>query len=521
MTDIHRQSTAHKASTDDKKKIIRNFGLAVVIIMTSQIVQFSPGVLWERGGRFFDILLAMVPPDFAYGKDVIAPLWGTIQMSFVGTFIGAAAGFLCAFFTNSYINRSFGLRFFSKSMIHLLRIIPVLILALICTYLFGLGVFAGTVALVVSSFAVMARIGYEDMENISQKALLALESTGAGRIKAFVRTVLPAVIPGYLTNLLYLLEANVRNSAILGYVGAGGIGLLLNEKIAWRAYGQVGMIILLLYLVVICLETTSEWVRKLIAEHNGLTSGSKFVLVGSVLLLLTGGIITMPHPHGTQGGLAIATGMLKGLLHPNWAMWLSFSSEGIPYLLLETLSIAILGTLGGVIIAVWFSFTASFKLVPWPVAGFSRLLLLLVRTIPVFVYGLMWIRVVGIGPFAGVLTLSMCSIGLLSKRFIIAINNVDMRPWNAYGAMGVSFVARLRYGVMPQLSSQYLSATLYRLDVNLRDASVLGLVGAGGIGTPLFLAMMHYEWEAAGALLWGIGILVTVVELISERSRKK
>ncbi len=501
-------------------KLLNVFFL-VLLFFLAQIAQISPSVLIDRGGHFFDILKAMFPPDFSYDKEVIGPLWSTIQMSFVGTFIGAVTGFIGAFFINSYINRNLLLRGLGKGVIHCLRTIPVLILALVCTFLFGLGTFAGTVALAVSTFAVMARLGYEDMENTSWGTVRALESTGAGRTKAFVRTIIPTIFPGYLTNLLYLLEANVRHSAILGYVGAGGIGLLLNEKLEWRAYSQVGMIILLLYGVVILLETLSEWLRRLLTGKSTIPKCGKIVLLILFMGVVLEGVLTMGGPKVTQEGLNIVGAMLGGLAKPDLSMWLSLTTEGIPYLLLETLAIAIWGTLGGVVIAAWFSFTASFRLTPWPVAGFSRLVLLFVRTIPVFVYGLMWIRVTGIGPFAGVLTLGVCSIGLLSKRFIIAIDGVDLGPWQAYKAMGIPFFARLRYGVLPQLAAQYASAILYRLDVNLRDASVLGLVGAGGIGTPLFLAMLHYEWATAGALVWGVGILVTIVELLSEKSRKR
>lgn len=115
----------------------------------------------------------------------------------------------------------------------------------------------------------------------------------------------------------------------------------------------------------------------------------------------------------------------------------------------------------------------------------------------------MWIRVTGPGPFAGVLTLTLCSVGLLAKRFLIAIDDIHLEPYRACRVMGVSAVRSIRWAVLPQLGPRYGAAILYRFDINLRDAAILGLVGAGGIGTPLILAMMHYEWAAAGALLWG------------------
>ena len=491
-------------------------GMLIVSVMTTHV---SLIVLGKRGSRFFDIAGQMIPPAWDYGAAVLQPLWATIQMSFAGTVLGACLGLIGAVCANSYINRFPWLRIPFKAVVHLIRTIPALILALFCTFLLGLGALAGTVALTVYTTAVLTRMGYEDMENMDLRAANALEVTGCGSWKAFVRTILPAVLPGYLTNVLYMLEANVRHAAILGYVGAGGIGLLLNEQLAWRQYSQVGMIIFLLFLVVIAAESLSEWLRHVLTQQAYIPPAVKRAGTAAVFILFVLSLATLPWSV-QQTGWHAAAAIVSGLVHPDSAMLFSLAHDDVPYLVYETLCIAFLGTLGGVIIAAWFSFTASFRLMPRPIALASRTVLLLIRTIPVFVYGLMWIRVTGPGPFAGVMTLAVCSIGLLAKRFLIAIDDMDMRPFLAYRAMGMPLAAAVRYAVLPQLRGPYTAAVLYRLDINLRDAAVLGLVGAGGIGTSLILAMNQYKWPEAGALLWGIIILVTVVEILSEKSRR-
>ncbi len=146
--------------------------------------------------------------------------------------------------------------------------------------------------------------------------------------------------------------------------------------------------------------------------------------------------------------------------------------------------------------------------------------MLVFRSVPVLVYGLLWIRVTGPGPFAGVLTMALCSIGLLAKRFLIAIDSIDLKPYYALRASGVNLLAAVRWAVVPQILPHYLSAVIYRMDINLREVAVLGLVGAGGIGTPLVLAMNHYEWKQAGALLWGLMLLVAVAGAVSEKYRR-
>ena len=118
------------------------------------------------------------------------------------------------------------------------------------------------------------------------------------------------------------------------------------------------------------------------------------------------------------------------------------------------------------------------------------------------------------------LTLALCSIGLLAKRFLIAIDSIDLKSYDALRATGIPVLAAVRWGIVPQILPHFVSAVLYRMDINLREAAVLGLVGAGGIGTPLVLAMNHYEWKQAGALLWGLILLAGAAGAVSEKYRK-
>lgn len=493
--------------------------LLLLLFAAWQETDASLEVLAARGSRFLDILKAMVPPDTGYFSQVLPPLETTIRMSVLGSVLGTALGFLGALFANRWINPYPALRVPFKLLIQLLRTVPALILALLCTFLVGLGTLAGTLALTVYTFGVMTRLGYEDIENADWKGAQALVAAGAGRGKAFFRAILPKVLPGYLTNALYLWEANVRQAAILGYVGAGGIGLLLNEKLAWRAYSQVGTILLLLYGVVLASESLSELLRRAL-DGQWQLDGCRKGLLGMAALLLFGWSLGSLEPAGGSG-LRAAQAVLTGLLHPDVSMLTDLSREGVLYLLWETFCIALLGTVGGAVLAGLLSSVASFRLLPFGVALGPRLLLLAIRTIPVFVYGLLWIRVSGPGPFAGALTLMLCSIGLLAKRFLIALDEVSLGPYYAYEAMGAGKARAFCRGVLTQLVPGWGAAILYRLDVNLREASILGLVGAGGIGTPLILALQHYKWQEAGALLWGLAVLVVGVEAISERLRKR
>ena len=175
----------------------------------------------------------------------------------------------------------------------------------------------------------------------------------------------------------------------------------------------------------------------------------------------------------------------------------------------------------GAVISVPFSFLSATNLVPRPIALLGRFAIAAIRTVPAFIYGLMFIRVTGPGPFAGLLTMSLCSIGMVSKMFIESIEDLDKRILESLDAAGCTTFQKIRYGILPQLFPDFMSTLIYRFDMNLRDATVLGLVGAGGIGAPLIFAMSSYRWNEVGAILLGLILLVLVIEAISSRIRAK
>ncbi|WP_342757781.1 phosphonate ABC transporter, permease protein PhnE [Kineothrix sedimenti] len=247
----------------------------------------------------------------------------------------------------------------------------------------------------------------------------------------------------------------------------------------------------------------------------------QLILIAVLIGLMAWSCSAMNATGAGENGGKIALNILTGLLHPDTGLLFTLTKEGVPYLLLETVCISFLGTVVGAVIAIPLAFFSASNLMPRPVAFVSRVIIMAVRTVPAFVYGLMFIRVTGPGPFAGLLTMSLCSVGMVSKMYIEAIEDLDSGVLESLSAAGCGRLAQIRYGVLPQLMPNFASTAIYRFDVNLRDATVLGLVGAGGIGAPLIFAMSAYRWNDAGAILWGLIILVLVVEWISTRIRIK
>ncbi len=220
-------------------------------------------------------------------------------------------------------------------------------------------------------------------------------------------------------------------------------------------------------------------------------------------------------------GLTFALSIIQGIVNPDRDLLFNLTKQSVPYLLLETMAIAFLGTLVGAVFSFPLSFLASSKVVPVPVVVVTRFLVMAIRTIPAFVYGLMFIRVTGPGPFAGVMTISVTSIGMLTKLFSEAIDDMDKSILEALDAAGCNTFEKIRCGIIPQLWSSLLSTMIFRFDMNLRDASILGLVGGGGIGAPLKFAMSSNRWSQVGAILVGLVVLILVVEFSSSAIRKR
>lgn len=218
-------------------------------------------VLAERGNEFFVILRQMVPPQWSYANKVWGPLFETLKMSLLGSIVGSILALPLAILASSNIIPSKAVITILRLFISIVRTLPTLIIALLATFIFGLGTTAGTVAIAIFTFGIVVKMLYEHIETVDMGAFEAVEAMGATKLRAFLAAVLPQVLPYYLSTCLYCFEINVRYASILGYVGAGGIGLILNEKIGFRQYAHVGMILLMLYVTVLIIESVSQYLR--------------------------------------------------------------------------------------------------------------------------------------------------------------------------------------------------------------------------------------------------------------------
>jgi len=205
----------------------------------------------------------------------------------------------------------------------------------------------------------------------------------------------------------------------------------------------------------------------------------------------------------------------SGFLSPDFTNWDYYFEE-----IVLTVQIAIWGTVLAVIFSVPFGILSANNMVPWWIYQPVRRLMDAFRAINEIVFAVLFVVAVGLGPFAGVMALFIHTTGILAKLFSEAVEAIDPRPVEGIRATGASRIQEVVFGVVPQVLPLWVSFSLYRFESNVRSATVLGLVGAGGIGQVLFESIRGFYYAETAALLIIIIITVTIVDLISQQIRK-
>jgi phosphonate transport system permease protein len=200
---------------------------------------------------------------------------------------------------------------------------------------------------------------------------------------------------------------------------------------------------------------------------------------------------------------------------PDFYEWKIYLDE-----MLVTLQIAIWGTVLAVVCAVPLGLLSSSNIAPWWITQPVRRLMDAARAINEMVFAMLFVVAVGLGPFAGVLALFVHTTGILSKLFSEAVEAIDPQPVEGIRATGAHALEEIVFGVLPQVMPLWISYALYRFESNVRSATVVGMVGAGGIGVILWEVIRSFQYAQTCAVLLMIVVTVIVIDVISSRLRK-
>ena len=216
-------------------------------------------------------------------------------------------------------------------------------------------------------------------------------------------------------------------------------------------------------------------------------------------------------------GIPALAQLFSEMIPPDFSRWQHWLRP-----LLDTLAMSIAGTILAVILSLPLALLAAPNTTPFPALGYvARLLLSFLRSVPELILGIIFVAAVGFGALPGVLALALHSVGMVGKFYAEAIEHVDPRPLEAARAAGATRIQVITHAVLPQVLPQMADITIYRWEYHFRASTVLGIVGAGGIGFELIAALRLISYDQVAAILITILACVVVVDSLGAMLRKR
>jgi phosphonate transport system permease protein len=383
-----------------------------------------------------------------------------------------------------------------------LRAIPDLTLAIFCVIVVGIGPAAGMIALAIFYAAVLGKVFANLFVTAAIGPLEALRATGASRVQIAAFGLVPLKARDLLSYGSYEFESAVRASVIVGAVGGGGLGAELVGTLNSFDFHRATTLILVLIAMVGVIDQMNVRLRR----HPAW-----------LLALLPPAAYALWRFWPEHSSLAHAGGTIAAMFPPELE---AEAWEKVPRLLVETGAMAFFGTALGIMIALPLGLLSARTFAPPLVAIPVRRFLEAIRSVPEVVWGLVLVAIAGVGPVAGIIALGLHSGGSLGRLFAESFENVRPAPVQAVASTGASSLAIAAYATVPLAIEPLAVHALFRLEWNLRQATVVGMIGAGGIGQALFEAQQLFFYRQMIAYLLITWVIVLLVDRASEWTRK-
>jgi phosphonate transport system permease protein len=497
--------------------------------------------------ELWNLVTYMLPPRFDKIGEVLDATVETIWMALIGTtgsvVLSIPLGFLAA--RNTTPNPIvFAV---ARAIITLSRAVPTLVIAAVLTLPLGIGPLAGILALAIHSIGMVGKLFTEAIENTESMSREAVTSTGAGKWQTILATIVPQITPSCIGTALYRLDINLRESAVLGFVGAGGVGFVIQTTLRSLDYQRAIAAVSVIFAVITLIEVVSTRLRaSIIGDHlssptvkNARTEARerrdrrlivdavtmrrltppwtyervfRATVGGIFLVMIVVAFATIDMPILSAFGLIDEIGESAGRLFPP-----DFTTAG-PELwqgIRETVAIGFIATTLGLVLAVPLGILSARNIVvKRAVYSSTRLFLLVLRGLPELIVAVLFVAAMGLGPVPGTLALTLGTATFMAKLVGDALEEVSPIPREGVLATGASGVQEFFTSVIPQALPNLVSQTLYMLDVNLRSSTVLGIIGGGGIGFLLLSALRVLQEPTVGAIIIVIFVIVYSIELV-------
>jgi phosphonate transport system permease protein len=534
--------------------------IGALLLWAAWISGIDPRLLISRQtwAALFDFLQRLFPPDLSLSflGTALRATWMTFATAVIATaassLLALPLGILASgrLWRTGINNPRAGSWMAPVSWIVLhgmgvVRSVPDLVWALLFVAGIGLGPTAGTLALSVCYTALLGRVYADVFDETDIRPLEALAALGATRMQVFFFGILPQSRALLTSYTLYSFECSVRSAAVLGFVGAGGLGYEISLSMRLFEFPQVLTLMACFVLLLLLVDVVSRGLRARLKANPetspDTTGGGVFQqhlrrrwmigLLAAMILLLS------LSPAGITPASLLQSDTARNLLR--FAQQLLSPETSVSFLrevgrlALQTISISVLGTASGVVLGLllappatrlraarhesldrsW-SRRAQSEVVFWT----ARMTLNLLRAIPELVWVLICVIAVGFGPFAGSIALGLHTGGVLGKLFAETLEESPQEQVEAMLALGASPLQCIFWALLPQAWPMMRRYVLLRWDMNLRAATILGLVGGGGLGQALYNDVQLADYGKVSTLIGAVIVLVIGSDWLSRPS---
>lgn len=531
------------------------FGFAVWSLIDLRI---NVATLLDSVDNATAFLQRIVPLDFPPLGETLFLIGQTLAIVIAATLLSMILSIPLAFWAAGNTTHNRFTRMGSRALIVAMRAIPDLVFAIIFIRLIGLGVIPGVLAMGLHSIGMIGKLYADAIEQIDEGPRTAIRATGARRLQQLVSGVLPQVMPSFVATAMHRLDINLRISVLLGFVGVAGIGKEIKNAIETLNFPRGIALALIVLALCIVMELISGAVRRAILGPDATRQRGGILGLADRARRRATGAKAKPQPAEVAADTTPAKPAARRVKVPMGASRLGkFASAlfatlivlaslgfvgqdlfdlgsgggslnlwppntgGVPTEVLVdamfiTLQVAFAATVIGAVLALPVGVLAARNVAPRSWLGkMFRIFIVCVRGVPELILAIIFVVMIGLGAVAGTLALAIGAIGLFGKLVADSVEEVDPGVEQALRATGASRMQVFFSATLPQALPAIIGHLLYQLDVNIRSATLLGIVGAGGIGYYLLQASRVREFGTVTLITLLLFAIVMLVELIA------
>jgi phosphonate transport system permease protein len=547
-------------------------GLTIVALLVASVValrsvEIDPARMlqsWSNAERFFGRIGAIEFPPLG---ELLSLTALTLGLVICGTLLAAVLSVPVAVLAASNTTPGPAWRAAARFVTVLARAVPDVVLAMVFVLLFSLGALPGILAVGLHSVGMISKLFADAIEQIDEGPRTAVRAAGGTRLQQFTAGVLPQVLPSWVATVLHRNDINLRGSVILGYVGVVGLGREMSFAFKSLDYGLGLGYALVIFVLCVVMEIVSSSVRAVMLgiAPSGRGLGDRVVRRATRRRAAASSAAAVPETAGRAPAVATVDAMLRRpwdrtrVRDTTWgaiavvvvvasvlvcdvawsdlvSVWSrvpavavqfwppsfgSYETSTMVAAMGETIAVALAATLLTLVASIVIGSLAARNVAPSRgVRSGMRLLLVGIRGVPEVILAIVLIVVTGLGTQAGTLALALGGVGLLGKLLADSFEEVSAGPERALAATGATRLQVFAGATLPQGTRALVGHSFYMLDTNIRAATLLGIVGAGGVGYYLLNASQGSNYGAVTAIVLMILVTVLAVEGLAMWMRK-